>query len=86
MDDEVITRWSAHAVSQRGDPPTQRQLEVLLAVVQEHGNRHAAYKLGISMSTLKGHLTELYARGPYHNVVDAVWKLRHELEAMERQS
>ncbi len=86
MDDTVLVRWSAHATSQRGQPPSRRQLEVLYAVVTEHGNAQAARKLGIKEGTLKGHLTELYARGPYFGVVDAVWELRHELEAMERES
>jgi DNA-binding NarL/FixJ family response regulator len=86
MDDTVLVRWSAHATSQRGQPPSRRQLEVLYAVVTEHGNAQAAYKLGISVGTVKGHLTELYSRGPFHNVVDAVWELRHELEAMADES
>ncbi len=86
MDDTVLVRWSAHATSQRGQPPSRRQLEVLYAVVTEHGNAQAARKLGIKEGTVKEALTGLYARGPYHNVVHAVWALRHELEAMERES
>jgi DNA-binding CsgD family transcriptional regulator len=89
VDDAVALRESIDdewATPQRGLPPTERQFEVLLAVVQEHGNAQAARKLGIRVGTLKGHLTDLYARGPYHNIVHAVWSLRHELERMEGES
>jgi DNA-binding CsgD family transcriptional regulator len=85
MDDEVILREAVDddmGTPQRGLPPTRRQMEILYAVVTEHGNDHAARKLGISAKTVSNHLTILYARGPYHGIVHAVWSLRHELEAM----
>ncbi len=68
---------------QYGRPFTQRQLEVLYAVVMEHGNRQAARKLGISVQTVKNHLALLYARGGFHNQVHAVWELRHVWEHMQ---
>lgn len=70
------------ATAQAGLPPTRRQLEVLLAVILEHGARQAAAKLGISEQTVKNHLTNLYARGPYYNQTDAVWHLYPLLRRM----
>lgn len=86
MDDPIIERESVdddEARPQRGLPFTQRQLEVLYAVVMEHGNAQAARKLGIGVQTVKNHLTTLYARGGYHNQVQAVWELRHVIEYMQ---
>jgi len=85
MDDAVVARESVDdhwATPQRGLPPTPRQLEVLFAVVMEHGNAQAARKLGIKVKTVRNHLSALYARGPFHNVTHAVWELRHDLERM----
>ena len=70
------------ATSQAGIKPTPRQLEVLLAVILEHGGREAADKLGISEQTVKNHLTNLYARGPYYNQADAIWHLYPVLRQM----
>ena len=86
MHDPVQLRESVddnRASPQAGLPPTERQMEVLLAVVQEHGTKQAARKLGISIGTVKGHLTGLYARGPYHGIVHAVWVLYPELRERE---
>jgi DNA-binding CsgD family transcriptional regulator len=85
MDDPIIEREAKdddRGSPQRGLSPTPRQLEVLYAVVTEHGNAQAARKLGITVQTVKNHLTGLYARGGYHNQLDAVWQLRHDLERM----
>lgn len=85
-EDDVIARASVDdtwGAPQRGLPPTKRQLEVLYAVVMEHGNAQAARRLGIKEQTVKNHLTGLYARGGYHNQVQAVWELRHVMEYMQ---
>jgi DNA-binding CsgD family transcriptional regulator len=85
-DDEVVAReWVDDHLGtpQYGVPFTQRQLEVLYAVVMEHGSAQAARRLGISVKTVKEHLTNLYARGGYHNQVQAVWELRHVIEHMQ---
>jgi len=93
MHDPVQLRESMddnRAAPQAGLPPTERQMEVLLAVVTEHGNPQAARKLGISQSAVKHHVSNLLARGPYHNVLHAVWvlypKLRELAERTERRS
>ena len=42
-------------------PPTQRQLEVLRACLH-YGNKEAAYRLGIAVSTVKNLNTDLFRR------------------------
>jgi len=88
MHDPVQLRESMddnRAAPQAGLPPTERQMEVLLAVVQEHGNREAAAKLGLSVQTVKNHVSALLARGPYHNVTHAVWVLWPVLRERENR-
>lgn len=63
------------ATPQRGLPPTERQVEVLLACVLHSSAARAAGSLGVSTSTVKGHLVSLYARTGAHNRTHAVWLL-----------
>jgi DNA-binding CsgD family transcriptional regulator len=72
--------------AQRGQPLTARQMEVLMAVVTEHGNQQAADVLGISLQTVKNHMAQVLARGPYVNVTHAVWVLWPVLRARVKQA
>jgi len=62
---------------QRGLPPTDRQLQVLLLLI-DHSEADAADELGVSIYTVKGHIANLYARVGAYNRAHAVW-LCHDL-------
>ena len=54
-------------------PPTDRQVEVLRAVVESGGRRHRAAKaLNLSESTVREHLRQLYVRLAVGNIIEAM--------------
>lgn len=54
-------------------PPTDRQLQVLRAVVEQGGRRHrAATSLNLSESTVREHLRQLYVRLAVGNIIEAM--------------
>lgn len=78
--DWVDDRWGA---PQCGLPPTQRQLDVFLAIIERGGEAQAADALGISIQTIKNHMTDLYARLRVHNQLAALWVLYPTLRGMD---
>lgn len=68
----VDDRWGA---PQCGLPPTPRELEVFRAIVEYGGEKQAAQGLGISVQTVKNHMSTLYARLRVHNQLAALWVL-----------
>jgi DNA-binding CsgD family transcriptional regulator len=74
---------------QRGLPPTNRQLEVLLLLI-DHSEQDAADSLGVSVYTIKGHIANLYARVGAYNRAHAVWLcyglLKARQHGIERRS
>lgn len=59
--------------------PTDRELEVLLAVCVAGGTKAAAHQLGISVSTVKNHMTNLHHRLGVSTTAAAVYALRKRL-------
>lgn len=78
----VDDHWGA---PQLGLRPTQRELEVFLVVIQLGGQQPAAAALGISVQTVKNHMTSIYARLGVHNQMGALWVLYGTLAAMARE-
>jgi DNA-binding NarL/FixJ family response regulator len=59
---------------------TQRQLEVLRALVDGQSYRDIGTRLGISIDTVRSHIRQIYAALQVHNVAEAVtFALRHGL-------
>jgi DNA-binding CsgD family transcriptional regulator len=75
----------ARGTPQRGLPPTDRQLEVLLAVL-DRSEAQAATDLGISVQTIKGHLAQLYARLGAYNRAHAVFLCYRALKVRQKGS
>lgn len=55
--------------------PTPRQLQVMAAYVRGGSQKAAAHEFGISIRTVKNHLTDLYARLGVGGVLEALTKL-----------
>jgi DNA-binding CsgD family transcriptional regulator len=61
--------------------PTARELEVLVAVINEGSIKAGAVAAGISTQTAKNHLGELYHRIGARSREHAIWLLWHRIEA-----
>ena len=55
--------------------PTPQQLRVLDAYVRTCSQKAVAYEMGISIQTVKNHLSSLYAGLDAHSVLEALTKL-----------
>jgi DNA-binding NarL/FixJ family response regulator len=64
----------------RGTPP-RRELVTLLAYLDAGSHKAAAHRLGISESTSRQRVSQLIRRVGAGNAAQAVWRLRHDLEA-----
>lgn len=66
--------------------PSPRELEVLLARMREGSNKAAAHVLGISLQTVKNHLSTTYALLGVEGIGQAAWVLwvRDAVEGGER--
>jgi len=59
----------------------RRELVSLLAYVEMGSHKAAAYRLGISESAARQRVSQLIRRVEATNAAQAVWRLRHDLEA-----
>lgn len=78
----------AQAVRQVGAQPTRRysltsrELEIVAAIVAGDSNRHIAERLGISLQTVKHHLTSIFDKtGVSSRLELALFAIRHGLVA-----
>ena len=62
----------------------RRELVTLMAYLQAGSHKQAAHRLGISESTSRQRVSLVMRRVGARNAAQAVWALRHELEAEER--
>jgi DNA-binding NarL/FixJ family response regulator len=62
----------------------RRELVTLLAYVATGSHSAAAHHLGISVSTSRQRVSQLIRRVDATNAAQAVWRLRHDLEAEGR--
>ncbi len=72
------------SVNGRATPPPRRELVTLLAYLEAGSHKAAAYRLGISESTARQRVSQLIRRVEATNAAQAVWRLRHDLEAESR--
>lgn len=61
----------------------RRELLTLLVYVETGSHKAAAHRLAISESTCRQRISQLLGRLGATNAAQAVWQLRHELEAEE---
>lgn len=66
-------------------PVPRRELLTLLAYLETGSHKGGAHRLGISHTTSRQRISALCTRIGVRNAAQAVWRLRHELEA-ERAS
>lgn len=69
--------WNKAARAHRGDPLTQRELEILSLLAAGHSSVAIAERLGIATGTVKTHLTSVYRKIGAANRVQAA---RHYLD------
>lgn len=75
--DQIVAELSGEDPSTAARSPelTRREREVVLAVVEHASHKRAAAELGISVQTVKNHVSDVFAKVGAHHMSHAVWLL-----------